>query len=348
MSNILRPINEQTIDYNTIVQGTRREINYDWYPRVVVLGPGGAKGLKILGFLSPLEDAGLLDYVDTYCGVSVGAVIALLIVCGYQIREIVGEAAKIDMFKDFNSIDIKSIIDNVGLMSNEPIKRQISQLIIDKFGNIPTLYNLYMRTGKSFVCVTLNATDEECVVMGPFTHPDISCVDATMFSMNIPFIFYQIIYNGKTYVDGVLANPYPVDYFDDTHTNILGIYLKNDVNQPTSLGSYLQKIVHSLTNMMRANIIQAASNRCKHVRLKTKNIDTMGYGISITDKATMLVEGFNEGKEFITQLETTPIPPIQHIGEKLRYVYPRYYLWEDLRHPASPPQSTQSTDEVRH
>jgi predicted acylesterase/phospholipase RssA len=323
-ASILRPLN--IVEPVPVVERERECIDYKWYPRVIVLGPGGAKGLKMLGFLSPLEDAGLLDYVDTYCGVSVGAIISLLIVCGYQIREIVGEAAKLDMFKDFNSIDIKSIIDNVGLMSNEPIKRQISQLVIDKFGNIPTLYSLYMRTGKAFICVSLNATDEECVIMGPFTHPDISCVDATMFSMNIPFIFYQIIYNGKTYVDGILANPYPIDYFDNGETNILGIYLKNDVSQPTSLSAYLQKIVHSLTNMMRTNIIQAASTCCKHVRLKTKNVDVMGYGVSIQDKALMLVEGFNEGKDFLDHIGDEAVP---HVREKLRYTYPPYYYGDD-------------------
>ena len=280
-----------------------------------------------------MEDAGLLDYVDTYCGVSVGAIISLLAVCGYQIREIVGEAAKLDMFKDFNSIDIQSIIENKGLMSNEPIKKQITQLILDKFGNVPTLYNLYMRTGKSFVSVTLNATDEECVIMGPSTHPDISCVDAAMFSMNIPFIFYQIIYNGKTYVDGILANPYPIDHFDDGTTNILGIYLKNDSVQASSMpiGSYVQKIVHSLTNMMRINIIQASSSHCKHVCLKTKNVDVMGYSVTLQDKALMLVEGFNEGKTFIFELRSnTYIGP--KIPTKLPYVYPPYYLIEDDPH----------------
>jgi len=46
-------------------------------------------GIINLGFLSPIEDFGLLNYVDTYCGVSIGAIISLLIISGYQIREII-------------------------------------------------------------------------------------------------------------------------------------------------------------------------------------------------------------------------------------------------------------------
>lgn len=361
-----------------------------WLPRVLVIGPGGTKGLKALGFLSPIEDYGLLEYTDTYCGVSVGAIISLLIVAGYQIREIVGEVATLDLFKDMENLTVKSMIDNKGFMSNEPVRRRLTQLLLNKFGIVPTLRGLYMQTGKAYIAVTLNATDEECEVMGPFTHPNVSCVDATMFSMNIPFIFYQLIYQGKTYVDGALANPYPVDYFDDGNTNILGIYMKTTHNKLTTLpkshqriipphstsdhtnpnrdvsgshnpvtderpsrnailqrieeplnsslpiGAYSFKIVHSLMDQRRYHIIQQASSRCKHICLESQSLDIVGYGITKEEKAHMLVEGFNEGKAFISQLNTNSytdpkVPP------KQVYSYPPYYMIgseeEDTTHP---------------
>lgn len=318
-----------------------------WYPRVLVIGPGGVKGLKVLGFLSPVEDSGLLEYVDTYCGVSVGAVISLLIICGYQIREIVGEAVKLDIFKEIGAFNFKSIMENKGFISNEPVRKLLTQLVINKFGNVPTLYGLYMRTGKAFIAVTLNATDETCVMLNPFSNPDVSCVDATMFSMNIPFVFYQLVYRGKTYVDGALANPYPVDYFDDGKTNILGIYMKTlhsknnppitthlpgtiiqkveESSSPLPIGAYSLKIIHSLMDHRRNQIIQQSSDKCKHVCLETKTTDTIGYTVTIDDKALMLVEGFNEGKSFIAKLQSgtysgPKIPSIQ------KYSYPTYYM----------------------
>lgn len=318
-----------------------------WRPRVLVIGPGGVKGLKVLGFLSPIEDSGLLEYVDTYCGVSIGAIISLLIISGYQIREIVGEAATLDIFKEIGALDLRSSLNNRGLMSNEPIRKRLSQLVINKFGNVPSLYSLYMRTGKAYVAVTLNATDEECVMMGPFTHPNISCVDATMFSMNIPFVFYQLVHHGKTYVDGALANPYPVDYFDDGNTNILGVYMKTlhsknpsqiiqsrpgtilqrleDPSPSLTIGAYSLKIIHSLMDQRRNNIIQYASSKCKHVCLETNTTDTMGSSVNLEERAHMLVEGFNDGKKFLSELYTDKyigpkIPP------KLNYTFPPYYM----------------------
>jgi predicted acylesterase/phospholipase RssA len=315
--------------YNKLNNSNEKE----WYPRVLVIGPGGVKGLKILGFLSPIEDSGFLEYVDTYCGVSVGAVISLLIICGYQIREIVGEAVKLDIFKEIGGFDFKSIIENKGFISNEPIRKVLTQLVINKFGNVPTLYGLYMRTGKAFVTVTLNATDEVCVMLNPFTHPDLSCVDATMFSMNIPFVFYQLVYKGKTYVDGALVNPYPVDYFDDGKTNILGIYVKsihskNDPTESIPLSTYSLKMIYSLIDHRRNHIIQQTSDKCKHVCLETYVIDTMGNNVTPEDKALMLVEGFNQGKCFIEQMKTGGYsnPKISKIQ---KYTYPIYHMNRD-------------------
>ena len=323
-------------------------IKYSQYPRVLIIGPGGAKGLEATGFLSPVEDAGLIDNVDTYCGVSVGAIICLLMICGYKIREIVGEAVKFDIFKEMGPFNFKSVMENKGFISNEPVRKLLSQLVINKFGNIPTLHGLYMRTGKAFVAVTLNATDELCVMMNPFDNPDVSCVDATMFSMNIPFIFYQLVHRGKTYVDGALANCYPVDYFDDGDTPILAIYMKTvspkgtpsplisshssgtivqRIEETPSLpiGTYCLKMMHSLMDHRRNDIVRNASPQCMHVCLETAIADATGSCITMQDKATMLVNGFNKGKAFLADLQIGKYPDPK-IPPRLRYTYPPYYM----------------------
>src|SRR5579862_6074323 len=139
-----------------------------WIPRVIVIGPGGVKGLKVLGFLASLEDSGILEYVDTYCGVSIGAIICLLMIVGYKIREIIGIAVDIDVFKDIELFNFRGMIENRGLISSEPTRKRLTDLILKKLGVIPDLHNLYLMTGKSFTAVTLNATDVKCEMMNPF------------------------------------------------------------------------------------------------------------------------------------------------------------------------------------
>jgi len=279
------------------------------YPRVIVLGSGEMRSLKILGFLVPMEDYGILKYVDTFCGVSIGAVISLLIVSGYTIREIISEVVILDIFKDFNYFNLTE--QNRGTMSNEPLKKRITQLIINKFGNVPSLDKLYLRTGKSFISVTLNVTDELTVIMTPFSHPNILCVDAAMFSMNIPFALYQ----GKIYADGSLANPYPINYFDDGNTNVLGIY--NKIKQ-SSISNYHIKIIYSLLNQRYNQIVETSSNKCKHVTLESN----FTYGDDLQDKVETIVNGFNQGKKYIQQVNNNNT----NKQNDLKYQYPPYYL----------------------
>jgi predicted patatin/cPLA2 family phospholipase len=303
----------------------------------LVIGPGGVRGFTVLGFLAPLEDSGFLKYTDTFCGVSVGAIISLLIVAGYEVREILAEASRVDFFNDVLYLT-KDIINQKGILSNEPIRRRLNQLMVDKFGNIPTLYDLYMKTGKAFVAVTLNVTDEVCEFMSPFTHPTISCVDATMFSMNIPFIFYQIVHKGKTYVDGALGNPYPVDYFDDGITNILGIYMKHPLNTVTlespptqessSFRVYIEKVISSIIDQRRNAIMELSSIKCKHVCLQSSKCNIINLTTSLEEKCNMLVDGFNEGKKFLYDLMSDTVNP-ENLT-KYQYQYPPYYMQPNL------------------
>ena len=202
----------------------------NWKPRVLILGPGGYKGFDMLGFLSPLDDIGMLKSIDTICGVSVGSIIALLYIVGYTIKEIINEAIILDVYNDISNFNINLAINNIGLLSNEKIKTRLTNLVFDKLNTIPSLKDLYTLTNKSFITISLNTTDQKCVIMDPFTHPNVSCVDACMYSINVPFIFYQLYYNNKVMIDGAFANPYPINYFDDGNTDILGIYVSHNKN----------------------------------------------------------------------------------------------------------------------
>lgn len=300
-----------------------------WNPRTMILCPGS---MKILGFLAPLEDVGILQNIDTYCGLSTGAIMALLMVVGYEIREIIGDFAKYDILRDTMELSIiEEAIHNKKFISSEPSRQGLTKLILNKLGVIPTLRGLYIATGKSFIATTFDFTTEQQVMMGPFTHPDVSCIDAAMYSMNIPFIFYQLIYRGNHMVDGIIANPYPIDYFDNGETDILGVYVKykyqiyeeRNINipmvqnrQPPKIATHATKIIRLLLDQHRSRIIKTTSKRCRHVCLQIKTADNL----SIDDHVTMLVEGFNEGKIFIDRVkDNTYINSASHNSEKYSY-----------------------------
>lgn len=282
-------------------------------PRVLVIGPGGVKGFLILGCLLPLEE--MLHKVDTYCGVSIGSPIALLLICGYTIKEIITIANKIDFFKNLFYFNLQSTVNHQGLISNHLIRKKLTKLVLKKLGSIPTLYELYMKTGKSLITVTLNMTDERTEYWGPSTHGSESVIDAVIYSMNIPFIYYQLIHHDKLYVDGALGNPYPIDYFDDGQTEILGLYIKT-VYEESTITNYVYKSFDAAIEQRRVSIIQNASSRCRHIELLTtfNNVLTT----TIKHKAEMLIAGQQAGLDFLNRLPTVSTAP--------KYIYPEYYL----------------------
>jgi len=291
----------------------------DWYPRTLVIGPGGVKGMMILGCLVPLEDIHYLKYIDTYCGVSVGSIISLLLIVGYKVREIISKACKYDFFQN-SCFDMTKIIEHKGMLSNEPIRQKLSKLILKKMGTIPSLYELYMKTGKSLITTTLNITEEKTEYMNYQTHPLISCIDAVMYSVNIPFIYYQLLdKNGNSYIDGALGNHYPIDYVDDDKTNILGIYVKTLFDNNNNIIDYSHKIIEVSMDQARLRKINNASNYCKHILLETKNSSIIGLDLNIKMLADLVYEGYKVGNQFINQ-------KINPIHDKNKYIYPTYYL----------------------
>lgn len=291
-----------------------------WYPRVLVLGSGGYKGFSIMGFLVPLEDDKILSKIDTYCGVSVGALISLLLSIGYSSREIIIHIIDLDLFKNFD-ISLTNIIEYSGLMSNDILRDKISRLVVQKLGKIPSLHDLYLMTGKSYIATTFNVTDGKCEMMGPFTHSKISCVDATLYSMNIPFIFYQLIHDNKTYVDGALANPYPVDFFDNKETNILGVYINTITNgTESSFTDYFGKILQSMLDQKRTSILSAASDKCRHIKLDIRGNNGLSLMGSTEDKLSLISLGLTVGNKYVKGLYENDEDTTLY-----KYQYPIYY-----------------------
>lgn len=291
-----------------------------WKPEIVILGPGGIKGFLELGTLYVLENEGILSDVHTYVGVSVGAIISLLMVCGHTITEIIAEAADTNIFEDLSSVNIKKVKENMGLVSSEPIKRKLIRSVMEKFGYVPTLQQLYYSTGLKLVCGTVNLDKEEPEYMSYETNPDLSAVEAVMYSMNIPIIFYKLKYRGCVYVDGALGNPYPMDQFDDGETRILGIYIEstrktNREPADSSVTMYFHKLVHLSMNQLRERIISGCSVMCKHICLSSNIIDTTGISVNADIKADMILAGRERAIEFLETLRSeTMVPVLEHVS----------------------------------
>lgn len=276
----------------------------EWLPDVVVLGGGGAKGFLELGALFALEQQGFLDRVKTWAGVSIGSAISLLFVAGYSLEDIITHGITANIFQA-PIIDLAAIQSNKGILSNAVIRIELEKLIKAKLGKVPTLEELYMATSIDYDSISYNLSKKKVVRFNRTTHPHISCVEAALLSMNLPFVFHAAIFDNELYADGGLGNPYPVDLYDDGINNILGMYIESG-SPPTvesGLGSYAYSIIQAPMDELRKKIIGTSSDMCQHIRLTTSNIDTVGISHGPKEKAKMLIDGYNEAVHFLEKLK---------------------------------------------
>jgi predicted acylesterase/phospholipase RssA len=271
-----------------------------WQGTGLLVGPGGVKGFKYLGFLLYMEKHGLLEKYDSFAGISVGAVILLLYVAGYSIYDIINEASKANFLEDFSAIQLEDVKRSVGLISQKKLSETLESLIKAKFGKVLTLGELYQATGlelhiTSFI---LDPVDPKPVHYSYKTEPNISCVEAVVLSANLPFIFRRLYYKGKCHVDGALGAPYPIYLLDDGTRDVLGLYITSTFNHPEEFLTYLRQVFYAGMVQLRNDAIKSSSGRCRHVGLTGEEADPVGLTTTSEVKIAMVTNGYEEAKKF--------------------------------------------------
>lgn len=290
-----------------------------WQPTALLLGPGGIKGFSLLGFLLYMEKHDLLERVTAYAGVSVGAIISLLLVCGYNIYEVINEASKTNLFQDISTIRLEDVLQNIGVISHHKIREILEKLVVAKFGKLLNMYELYMATGIELYVTSfeLDPDNPHPVHFSYKSHPNISPVEAVLLSMNIPLVFQRLFRDGKPYVDGAIGDPYPIHLLDDGEKDVLGLYIASTFDKTTDFLSYLKQIFYGGMVQLRNISIKNASNRCQHICLRSTNSDSLSTCDG--EKINMVTQGYDiAAKFFEKQSGRLIVSPdnIESIGEE--------------------------------
>ncbi len=278
-----------------------------WQPKVLILGPGGVKGFLQLGSLLLLEQTRVLDDIETVIGVSIGSVIGLLYVIGYKISEIIELSISTSLSSIFSTLAIANIGTSIGLISHQGIREKLTFVVQKKLGHIPTLSQLYFATGINFQAVTTDLTDDKCVYVSHETFPDLSCIEAIIMSINIPLLFEKYELNQHLYVDGGISNPLPIEKYFNDPTQLLVILSKSDVRDPKkNFVSYLFKIVDLMHSEISRHILHQYQSlnqqNCKFILLTTNIFDTVGLTVDLSQKAKMILYGYDQALKFYSNL----------------------------------------------
>lgn len=264
----------------------------NWKPKVLCLGSGGIKGLDELGAIWWFWSENVLSDVDTYIGCSVGGIIGALMVIGYWPHEILTWAIDTTLFKDVSEIQVTGLAQDYGLVTNrsfdDALARRLKTMIVNKFGRVPTLGDLYEITGKTLILTVVSLKEESEIYVSNKTHPDMDLMTALRATSSTPFIFGKLEHQKDYLSDGALTVPLPISHLDDGLTPILAIGVEDCRSwtfEKIDIMKYFDRLtslpLKKLTKMLVAN----ASKACYTVIVPVR--DEMGMIESSTREARM-------------------------------------------------------------
>lgn len=249
-------------------------------PTVLVLGSSGFSSYAQLGSLLFLSHTHVLRSIKTYVGCSIGAIISLLLVSGFQPLEIINDDKILTSLNEYiqgvKPSQLTSLLTNFGFLSLEPVREYLTKRMTTKFGFVPTMEQLYTLRGAELVTVTVNVAKDETVYISRDNYPTLSVVEAVILSINFPVLVHRYNLDNEPYIDGSFGNPYPIDYMDDGDTPILGITVVDGPSSCEGFMSYLYRAIRHPIEEIRDRIVENSSDKCFHILLKVESGRTVG------------------------------------------------------------------------
>ena len=184
----------------------------------LVFSGGGNYGILYLGVIKFLEKANILKDINSYYGVSSGAMTAAALNIGYTQTELLDIMTNEFNYKDIIRFELKNVLNitstfgcNDGKKMETFLKTALERKNINPYITLKGLYDL---TGKDLYIGTTGLISKKFILLHHSTHPDLQVWLAVRMSTCIPLIFTPIkdTENNDIYVDGCLLNNSPINF----------------------------------------------------------------------------------------------------------------------------------------
>ena len=243
-------------------------------PNVLVISSGGLKGFLDLGALDYFDNKKLLSEIKYVVGCSVGSLVSLMWIIKYDKIKTILTGMNINLVPKSPNLCLTDIILKNGLFDMDFIENTLRTILIESYGFVPTLKQLYEFSGYEFYIATTNITDFKLEFLNYKSNPNLLTSKAILMSCCIPYLFQEIEYNEHKYRDGALFNPFPIDLLDKDENYTLGISTVNIENYKPCEGS--NSFYHNMFNLTSIPLLSIKekikySDRCKILELYSSN-----------------------------------------------------------------------------
>lgn len=273
----------------------------------LVLSGGLTKGFGIVGALQHLQDKGILSQVHKYIGTSIGAIISYLVCIGYNPIELMIVSCQKKIFEKMTNIDILNVMHGNGAISFHIFQEILEKMTIEKVKRYITLMDLYTKYNKELVCCTYNLTLQKSEYISYKTHPHLDCITALRMSANLPFFFETFVYDDSRYVDGGIADNFPISIVDKEKDVALGIRTKTILSSDPDKkenDNLLSQFISILTIPI-ARIEEIQMERCQEtihiVSVPIPSYMSLSLHLTNTEKFDLFSVGYETMKQFLEQ-----------------------------------------------
>ena len=263
------------------------------------LSGGGTGGFNLLGAIEYLSTQIDLDQIDTFIGTSSGSMICYFLALGMKPSEIQAEITASKILERMKCLNIMSCIQGEGATSFLPLQDAMEKITVRKTGQLMTLEGLKKRLGKTLRCVTYNMNTRTMEILSPETNPDLPCITALRMSASLPFIFSPYEYNEGSYLDGGLANNFPIDLAKE---KAIGICVRTTTNnEKNTVFDFLRFSLSLLSIAVDSNTedrIRRAKAEGKHeIIIIPRTNSGVDFSVSTSAQLDMFSSGFKAAKE---------------------------------------------------
>ena len=168
---------------------------------------------------------------------------------------------------------------------------------------IPTLKQLKDKFNKHLIICTYNLTKRKKEYIDYINYPDLSCLDATRMSSNLPFLFNDFIYNGDEYIDGGIIENFPLSLMETKlkNTKMISINLSDECTSNEEDDKIL-KTINKIFTIISIPIIGDTAIREKYdksiINIKVENLKIYTFKLSHARKLELFSQGYNAAKKF--------------------------------------------------
>ena len=274
----------------------------------LVLSGGGVKGIAYVGVFKKLKELNI--NIKEICAVSVGAIMGLLYVLGYNYEELVSEI-KMQNMDTLRDIKISNFLSKYGIDSGKNIIKWIEYLLEGKgYSKDITFMELYNNTSIKYRVLATNLNKYETMIFDYINCPDMKITRAIRMSIGIPFVFTVQKYKGDVLVDGAIVNNYPIDLYKDRLESVLGMNVVTSVEKGDigKINQVIGDISGYIFNVMNCFLVHRSKLLLSEYKMRTlsvtlggKVISTMSFNITNEEKEVLIECGYKSACDFFTE-----------------------------------------------